>query len=66
MGISGPVIPENHPTLVNTVKAAEIAGVTVRTIHNWMKAGKVEFLRTAGNGVRIYADSLLREPWVAE
>lgn len=46
---------------VNTVKAAEIAQVTVRTIYNWMRSGRVDYVRTAGNGVRIFVDSLLRE-----
>lgn len=46
--------------LVNTVKAAEIAGVTVRTIYNWMRLGSVEYVRTPGRGVRIYVDTLIR------
>ena len=45
---------------VNTVKAAEIAGVSVRTIYNWMRNGKVEYLRTPTGGVRIFIDSLWR------
>jgi excisionase family DNA binding protein len=46
---------------VNTVKAAEIAGVTKRTIYNWMVAGRIEFVRTPTGNVRIYVDTLLRE-----
>lgn len=46
--------------LVNTLKAAEIAVVTERTIYNWMRLGKVEYVRTPTGGVRIYADTLLR------
>lgn len=45
---------------VNTLKAAEIAGVTERTIYNWMRLGRVEFVRTPTGQVRIYADTLLR------
>ena len=45
---------------VNTVKAAEIAGVTTRTIYNWMRLGAIEYVKTPGGGVRIYADTLLR------
>ena len=45
---------------VNTWKAAEMAGVTTRTIRNWMRLGRVEFVRTAGGHPRIYADTLLR------
>ena len=47
---------------VNTRKAAEIAGVTERTIRNWVRLGWVEYLRTPGGGVRIYTDTLLRRP----
>ena len=45
---------------VNTWKAAEMAGVTTRTIRNWMRLGRVEFVRTPGGHPRIYADTLLR------
>lgn len=45
---------------VNTVKAAEIAGVTTRTIYNWMRLGLIEFVRTPCGGVRIYVDTLVR------
>ena len=44
---------------VNSRKAAEIAGVTERTIRNWVRLGWVEFVRTPGGGVRIYVDTLL-------
>jgi excisionase family DNA binding protein len=44
----------------NILKASEIAGVTPRTIYNWMYQGKIEYVRTAGGQVRIYADTLLR------
>ena len=56
------VIPIPEPLTVNTLKAAEIAQVTERTIYNWMRSGRIEFRRTAGHGVRIYVDSLFREP----
>ena len=46
---------------VNTVQAAEIAGVSRRTIFNWMRLGAVEVARTPMGGVRIYADTLLRK-----
>ena len=32
-----------------------------RTIYNWMSAGKVQYVRTAGGAVRIYEDSLWRK-----
>src|SRR5689334_17928268 len=44
-----------HRVLVNTVKAGEIAGVTRRTIHNWIRLGKVEVVRTPSGHPRIYA-----------
>lgn len=33
-----------------------------RTIYNWMAAGKVEYVRTAGGAVRIFEDTLWRAP----
>jgi hypothetical protein len=37
-------------------------GVSRRTIYNWITAGKVEYVRTAGGSVRIFVDSLWRNP----
>ncbi len=45
---------------VSITKACELAGVTRRTIYNWMGNGKVEYVRTAGGSVRIFADTLFR------
>lgn len=47
---------------VSIMKACEVVGVSRRTIYNWMAAGKVEYLRTAGGAVRIFTDSLWRQP----
>jgi excisionase family DNA binding protein len=44
------------------MKACEVVGVSRRTIYNWMAGGKIEFVRTAGGSVRIFADSLWRSP----
>lgn len=44
------------------MKACEVVGVSRRTIYNWIAAGKVEYVRTAGGAIRIFADSLWREP----
>lgn len=44
----------------NIAQACAMAGVSRRTIYYWMQLGKVEFVRTAGGQVRIYADTLLR------
>ena len=47
---------------VSIVKACEVVGVSRRTIYNWMASGKVEYVRTAGGAVRIFVDSLWRQP----
>jgi excisionase family DNA binding protein len=44
------------------MKACEIVGVSRRTIYNWLASGKLEYVRTAGGSVRIYVDTLWREP----
>jgi excisionase family DNA binding protein len=41
-------------------KAQELVGVSRRTIYNWINAGRVDYVRTAGGSVRIFADSLWR------
>jgi len=45
---------------LSITKAAELVGVSRRTIYNWMAAGRVEYCRTAGGAVRIVVDSLWR------
>jgi excisionase family DNA binding protein len=47
---------------LSIMKACEVVGVSRRTIYNWMAGGKVEYVRTAGGSVRIFADSLWRGP----
>ena len=47
---------------ISIMKACELVGVSRRTIYNWIAAGKVEYVRTAGGSVRIFADTLWREP----
>ena len=47
---------------LSIMKACEVVGVSRRTIYNWMAGGKVQYVRTAGGSVRIYADSLWRQP----
>lgn len=44
------------------MKACELVGVSRRTIYNWISSGKVEYVRTAGGSVRIFVDTLWREP----
>jgi excisionase family DNA binding protein len=47
---------------ISIMKACELVGVSRRTIYNWMASGKVEYIRTAGGSVRIFVDTLRREP----
>ena len=46
---------------ISITQACESVGVSRRTIYNWMAGGKVEYVRTAGGSVRIFADSLWRD-----
>jgi excisionase family DNA binding protein len=47
---------------VSIMKACELVGVSRRTIYNWISAGKVEYVRTAGGSIRIFTDTLWRQP----
>ena len=47
---------------ISIMKACELVGVSRRTIYNWIASGKVEYVRTAGGSVRIFIDTLWREP----
>jgi len=47
---------------VSIMKACEVVGVSRRTIYNWMAGGKIQYVRTAGGSVRIFADSLWKAP----
>jgi excisionase family DNA binding protein len=46
---------------ISIMKACELVGVSRRTIYNWISAGKVEYIRTAGGSIRIFVDSLWRD-----
>ena len=48
------------------MKACELVGVSRRTIYNWLSSGKIEYVRTAGGSVRIFVETLWREPQRAE
>jgi len=50
---------------ISIMKACETVGVSRRTIYNWIASGKVEYVRTAGGSVRIFVDTLWREPSAA-
>ncbi len=47
---------------VSIPRACELVGVSRRTIYNWIAGGKVQYVRTAGGSVRIFEDTLWREP----
>jgi excisionase family DNA binding protein len=47
---------------ISITQACESVGVSRRTIYNWMAAGKVQYVRTAGGAVRIFEDTLWRDP----
>ena len=49
-------------TTVSIPRACALVGVSRRTIYNWINDGKVQYVRTAGGAVRIFADTLWREP----
>ena len=47
---------------ISIMKACTLVGVSRRTIYNWIASGKVQYVRTAGGSVRIFVDTLWREP----
>ena len=47
---------------ISIMNACKLVGVSRRTIYNWIASGKVEYVRTAGGSVRIFVDTLWREP----
>jgi excisionase family DNA binding protein len=47
---------------VSIPKACELVSVSRRTIYNWIASGKIQYIRTAGGSVRIFEDTLWREP----
>ena len=49
-------------TTVSIPRACELVGVSRRTIYNWINGGKVQYVRTAGGAIRIFAETLYREP----
>lgn len=53
------VDPRGRPT-VSIQQACELVEVTRRTIYNWLRDGRIEYVRTAGGSVRIIRESLFR------
>lgn len=52
------VVPPERPLTIQ--EAMVLAGVSRRTMHNWINADKVKYLRLAGGRVRIDPASLFR------
>jgi excisionase family DNA binding protein len=52
----------NDRQTISIMKACELVGVSRRTIYNWIASGKIEYVRTAGGSVRIFVDTLWRQP----
>ena len=48
---------DDEPTL-SIMEACQIAGVSRRTIYNWIADGKVTYRRNAGGSIRIFRASL--------
>ena len=48
--------------VISIMKACELVDVSRRTIYNWLSSGKIEYVRTAGGSVRIFVDTLWRDP----
>jgi excisionase family DNA binding protein len=60
-----PCVEENpvvERKTISIMKACELVGVSRRTIYNWLSSGKIEYVRTAGGSVRIFVDTLWRDP----
>jgi excisionase family DNA binding protein len=55
------MMPPERKT-VSIPQACELVGVSRRTIYNWLAGGKLQYVRTAGGSVRIFVDTLFREP----
>jgi len=47
-------------------EAAARAGVSRRTIYNWIRKGQLPYKRTAGGGIRIDGESLFRSSPIVE
>ena len=59
------LLPMLERKTVSIPRACELVGVSRRTIYNWIAANKIQYIRTAGGSVRIFADTLWREPETA-
>jgi excisionase family DNA binding protein len=46
---------------VPLMEAAALAGVSRRTMYNWLADGKVKAVRNAGGSIRIFTDTLFHD-----
>jgi excisionase family DNA binding protein len=54
------MVADSGRSLVSIEEAAEIVGVSRRTIYNWLADRKIEAVRTAGGAIRVYEDTLFK------
>lgn len=47
--------------LISIQQATEIAGVSRRTIYNWITAERIDYCRTVSGSIRIVEDTLFRK-----
>lgn len=52
--------PESGRKLLSVNEVQDMAGVSRRTVYNWMNAGLVDFILTPTGIRRIYADTVFR------
>ena len=52
-------VPKDR-SLLTIKQACALADVSRRTIYNWLKDNRIQYVRTAGGAVRIFGDSLFR------
>lgn len=50
----------NSREIVTITNACKLAGVSRRTLYNWMNAGLVEWVLSAGGPRRVYVDTLFK------
>jgi len=50
----------NRKELITIAHACHLAGVSRRTIYNWIKGNKVDYTRVASGNIRIVRDSLFK------
>lgn len=57
-------VEEGGSEWITINKAADILGVSRRTVYNWMDTGKLPYRLTPGRTRRVRRDDLLSEPMI--